>query len=298
MGSDRMNKKIRNMLMSAGATASSPQNAVKQVEKTAGQIVGDVKKEAQDITKGIQQKAPPGQKGQPSAPATGKPDAPAAGKPGAPATGKPSVGGAAQPSGGGAGGKVSKEQILSAVKACGFAAPPDDHVSGLVAGMNANSWAEGEAAMFLAQIMHESGGLALLEEQACKQTKCPGKYKDANSVPGKSYYGRGFIQLTWAANYKAAGAGIGMGEQLLQNPDTVAQNKEVAAKTSIWFWKTKVMAVPAAKTNFGATTKVINGAIECGKGPNANAQKRWQFYLKIAKILGVKNLAKESGCYN
>lgn len=33
---------------------------------------------------------------------------------------------------------------------------------------------------------------------------CPNNYKSNEDVPGKSYYGRGYIQLTWAVNYKKA----------------------------------------------------------------------------------------------
>ena len=49
-----------------------------------------------------------------------------------------------------------------------------------------------EAAMFLSQIIWESGGLTKKVEEN------PGKYKDKMDVPGREYYGRGYIQLVSA----------------------------------------------------------------------------------------------------
>lgn len=46
---------------------------------------------------------------------------------------------------------------------------------------------------------------------------------------GHSYYGRGFVQLTWDENYKAMGAELGMGDQLYDNPDLVME-PSIAAK--------------------------------------------------------------------
>jgi hypothetical protein len=46
---------------------------------------------------------------------------------------------------------------------------------------------------------------------------------------GHSYYGRGFVQLTWDENYRAMGAELGMGDQLYDNPDLVME-PSIAAK--------------------------------------------------------------------
>ena len=52
-----------------------------------------------------------------------------------------------------------------------------------------------ELAMFLANIMHESGGLKYTEELGPPP---PGRYPyPALDRPGKTYHGRGYIQLTW-----------------------------------------------------------------------------------------------------
>ncbi len=54
-----------------------------------------------------------------------------------------------------------------------------------------------EAAMFLAQILWESGGLKHRVEIDCKETGCPGQYSSGIGAWGKSYFGRGYIQLVW-----------------------------------------------------------------------------------------------------
>jgi predicted chitinase len=38
-----------------------------------------------------------------------------------------------------------------------------------------------------------------------------------------AYFGRGYVQLTWWSNYAKAGTELGLGLQLLLNPDTVLQ---------------------------------------------------------------------------
>ena len=54
-----------------------------------------------------------------------------------------------------------------------------------------------ELAMFMAEIMWESGGLYYKAELACKDNNCAGSYVDNVGLSGKYYYGRGYIQLTW-----------------------------------------------------------------------------------------------------
>ncbi len=50
--------------------------------------------------------------------------------------------------------------------------------------------------MFLAQIIHESGGLKHKRELACINTGCPNHYHITGpGIQGKRYYGRGYIQL-------------------------------------------------------------------------------------------------------
>ncbi|KAI5189311.1 hypothetical protein NECID01_0506 [Nematocida sp. AWRm77] len=216
----------------------------------------------------------------------------------------PASGHGSSPSGGGTG-SLTLSQLQQAVTACGYGANyKQDFAQELVNQINKNKWDSNETSMFLAQIFHESGGLAHLVEQACASSPCT-QYNNADGAngavkgaPGKNYFGRGYIQLSWPSNYQEASKSIYNSDKIFQNPDLVASDKTVAAETSIWYWNKKVMTSKAPLSQFGLSTKAINGPIECGKGPNSQAQQRWSNYQKIAKILGVTKLAAESGCYN
>lgn len=150
-------------------------------------------------------------------------------------------------------------------------------------------------AMFLAQMAHESE-FAHLEEIKCQGNKCPNEY---GSSGGVQYYGRGFIQLTWKANYEEASKALGMGDQLVKNPEKVGKDVSIAARVSIWFWDTKVLPKPGVKEmkQFGLTTKAINGSVECTGSNVEQSKRRYKIYQAVAKAMKLTNLAAESGCY-
>ena len=75
-----------------------------------------------------------------------------------------------------------------------------------------------EAAAFLANVSHETGGLVYIKE--INEANYP-HYCDTSQPYGcpagqAAYYGRGPIQLSWNFNYKAAGDALGI--DLLANP--------------------------------------------------------------------------------
>ena len=85
-----------------------------------------------------------------------------------------------------------------------------------------------EAAAFLANVSHETGGLVYVVEQ---NTANYPHYCDTSQPYGcpagtAAYYGRGPIQLSWNFNYKAAGDALGI--DLLHNPYLVEQKAAVA----------------------------------------------------------------------
>ncbi|MFJ6718293.1 MULTISPECIES: glycoside hydrolase family 19 protein [unclassified Streptomyces] len=151
-----------------------------------------------------------------------------------------------------------------------------------------------EAAAFLANVSHETGGLVYIVEQ---NTANYPHYCDASQPYGcpagqAAYYGRGPIQLSWNFNYKAAGDALGI--NLLANPYLVEQDPAVAMKTALWYWNTQngpgTMTAHAAMVNgagFGETIRSINGSLECNGGNPAQVQSRVNAYQNFTQVLGV-----------
>ncbi|KAJ8684216.1 hypothetical protein QAD02_020008 [Eretmocerus hayati] len=196
------------------------------------------------------------------------------------------------------GARISESEFNAAVTSCGSPTPSPDIYPHFADGTK--DFSREELAEFIAQLIHESGGFRYREEQACLTgDRCAGSYIDNVGLPGKSYHGRGFIQLTWGANYKAASEALGLGDQLLREPELVSNNVKIAVDVSTWYWRDRVRPqVASKKGQFGATTRAINGAIECSGGFNQRASNRYQCYLKVADALKITNKDAENGCYN
>jgi predicted chitinase/chitodextrinase len=151
-----------------------------------------------------------------------------------------------------------------------------------------------EAAAFLANVSHETGGLVYIVEQ---NTGNYPHYCDASQPYGcpagqAAYYGRGPIQLSWNFNYKAAGDALGI--DLLHNPYQVEQNAAVAWKTGLWYWMTQTGPGTMTPHNamvggagFGETIRSINGSLECNGRNPAQVQSRINNYQRFTQILGV-----------
>ena len=77
---------------------------------------------------------------------------------------------------------------------------------------------------------------------------------DEASGDGFAYRGRGLIQLTGRANYRACGEALGV--DLEGNPDWVS-SPEYAALSAGWFWHTHGLNNIAE--DITAVTKKING---------------------------------------
>jgi predicted chitinase len=156
-----------------------------------------------------------------------------------------------------------------------------------------------EAAAALANFSHETSGLIYVTEIA-KGEYC-GDWDNSPCAPGKRYYGRGPIQLSWNGNYCAAGAALGL--DLRANPDLVEQNPTVAWQTALWFWMTQAGAGyrPAHDSivggfGFGETIRTINGSLECNGGNPAQVQSRINEYQRFLNILGTSAGAGNLGC--
>jgi chitinase len=151
-----------------------------------------------------------------------------------------------------------------------------------------------EAAAFLANVSHETGGLVYIVEQNTSNYPhyCDGGRPYGCPAGTAAYYGRGPMQLSWNFNYKAAGDALGI--DLLGNPWLVERDAAVAWKTGLWYWMTQsgpgTMTGHNAMVNgrgFGETIRSINGAVECdGKNP-AQVQSRVNLYQRFTQMLGV-----------
>ncbi|HXM83440.1 MAG TPA: glycoside hydrolase family 19 protein [Burkholderiales bacterium] len=122
-------------------------------------------------------------------------------------------------------------------------------------------------AAFIAQIAHESGQLVWLREiwgpTKIQRTYEPPSEKAAklgNTQPGDGYRyrGRGLIQITGRANYRACGAALGV--DLEKDPDQLAM-PDLACRSAAWFWKSHGLNELADAGDFKTITIRINGGL-------------------------------------
>ncbi len=115
-------------------------------------------------------------------------------------------------------------------------------------------------AMYLAQILTETGGFKYFVEQGNVGyfQKYEGRADLGNLVRGDGYKyrGRGFIQITGRSNYGQAGASLKL--DLIGNPD-MAKDLGPAARIAGWFWRTNGLNGPSDAGNIRKVTRRING---------------------------------------
>jgi hypothetical protein len=193
----------------------------------------------------------------------------------------------------------------------------------LFAGEGSPEMRKRELAAFFAHAAHETTnggpgaaggayawGLFYTEEQGCRDGHCTvyntGGASPYKPVPGKSYYGRGPLQLSYAYNYGQAGTDMGL--PLLARPELVSQDGVIAFRAALWFWMKAQAPKPSChdvicdkwkptaedvqmgrKPGFGMTINIINGGIECrSKDPEikGNREDRIGFYQRFTKQFG------------
>lgn len=120
-------------------------------------------------------------------------------------------------------------------------------------------------AAFVAQLLHESGSFKYMEEIASGAAYEPSvnprlaqKLGNLNEGDGKRYKGRGAIQLTGRANYRAAGAALKL--PLEERPELAAL-PENALRIAAWFWSKNGLNELADADKFDDITKRINGGL-------------------------------------
>jgi putative chitinase len=160
---------------------------------------------------------------------------------------------------------------------------------------------------FLAQVAHESGELRWLEElphrnavhgcSLCDRLivefapeplrygplhgageQYEGRKDLGNTEPGDGvrFKGRGPIQLTGRANYRAAGKALGL--PLEEHPERAA-NLDVGLRVAAWYWRTRKCNEPADVGDFPEVTRRVNG------GYNGLAE-RTRYYERALRALG------------
>ncbi|CAL0320899.1 unnamed protein product [Lupinus luteus] len=174
-----------------------------------------------------------------------------------------------------------------------------------------------EIAAFLAQISHETTGgwatapdgpyawgLCFKEEVSPQSDYCDSTNKEWPCYPGKTYKGRGPIQLSWNYNYGPAGKALGFDG--LRNPDIVSNNSLIAFKTALWFWMTEQKPKPSCHNvmignyvpteadiaanrtaGFGLVTNIVNGGLECGIPHDSSVNDRIGHFQRYATLFNV-----------
>jgi len=148
-----------------------------------------------------------------------------------------------------------------------------------------------EAAAFLANVSHETGGLVHIVEQNTANYPHYCDWSQSYGCPAgqSAYYGRGPIQLSWNFNYKAAGDALGI--NLLGDPWRAERDAAVAWKTGLWYWNTQsgpgTMTPHDAMVNvrgFGETIRSINGSLECNGGNPSQVASRVAAYRNFSAV--------------
>ena len=135
-------------------------------------------------------------------------------------------------------------------------------------------------AAFIAQIGHESGQLKYVREiwgPTAAQARYEGRADLGNAVAGdgSKYRGRGLIQITGRANYKACGEALGL--DLINHPELL-EKPQHACMSAAWFWASRGLNTLADAGKFDTITSRING------GQNGAADRQ-ALYAKALKVL-------------
>jgi len=133
----------------------------------------------------------------------------------------------------------------------------------------------GRLAAFLAQVGHESGRLVYVREvwgPTAAQRGYEGRVDLGNVHPGDGirYKGRGLIQMTGRANYKATREGLRAMAQpsgdMTHVPDfelspELLELPEWAALSAAWYWQNRGLNELADAGEFQRITRKINGGL-------------------------------------
>jgi putative chitinase len=133
-------------------------------------------------------------------------------------------------------------------------------------------------AAFLAQVAYESESLGHVREitdgSAYEGRKDLG---NTSSGDGLKFKGRGLLQVTGKANYRACGVALGL--DLLASPELLEQPVH-ASRSAGWFWTSRQLNQLADSDRFGALTRAIDGGY-------TGLDDRIRFWLAARKFFGL-----------
>lgn len=135
------------------------------------------------------------------------------------------------------------------------------------------------AALFIATVAHESGGFLYRREiwgPTDAQRGYEGRRDLGNTVKGdgKRYMGRGFIQITGRANYRAAGKALGI--DLVSHPSRL-ERRDLAVLSAAWWWMNAGCNQLADTGGLILVTRRVNG------GLNGYADRRRRYTATIGR---------------
>ncbi|MCK7579811.1 MAG: hypothetical protein MZV65_31730 [Chromatiales bacterium] len=141
-------------------------------------------------------------------------------------------------------------------------------------------------AHFLAQIGHESGELRYREEIASGDAY--DTRVDLGNTPecdgdGRTWKGRGLIQLTGATNYRRY-AGFKQRPDILKHPEIVALDSELCCDVAGWYWMRRDINRWADADDLRAVTRRING------GYNGLADRQRLLVRAKHVLMGVRSV--------
>ena len=192
--------------------------------------------------------------------------------------------------------QINKHQLLRAL--IGIARPSAKSLDEFVASFN--QWAMAyeinntkRLVHYLAQVMHESACLRYTTEIASGAAYDTGaKAVALGNTPekdgdGQKYKGRGYIQLTGRANYKAFSESDLCLEDVLQYPEKVALFP-LNQMASMWFWQTKGLNTLADLDDGGKVGEdIVRRITQKVNGGQNGIAERLLYYRRFKKEYGL-----------
>jgi putative chitinase len=192
--------------------------------------------------------------------------------------------------------QINKHQLLRAL--VGIARPSAKSLDEFVASFN--QWAmvyeinnTKRLVHYLAQVMHESACLRYTTEIASGAAYDTGAKAIAlGNTPekdgdGQKYKGRGYIQLTGRANYKAFSDSDLCMEDVLKYPEKVALFP-LNQMASMWFWQTKGLNTLADLDDGGKVGEdIVRRITQKVNGGQNGIAERLLYYRRFKKEYGL-----------